>query len=1055
MLLSAVVAFSTGAENIVRNGNFMHGPSYNGSAMRIGKFDVGNRIRETQKNSGWHAAPFEGWWLFAEKGMDAQIEDAGNMLAMSGHGVLYSDPRPFEGESATLSFDVQTTDAGGTVSLDLLKRDGDRFQRLVSAMEKIVLPENTNGKFIRLSVTAKGTGSLLASLKLALERGTVVLDNVQIEAGETVSAFRPRPGEWLELAVDDFPKEDLPRYYADGGKGKPAGARMLTVTNRSGAPLSGTLNVYLDRWNEAGRTLLKSFALQSLAPNEHVSVPFEPGKLPNDAWIVLAELLRDGKTVVGKDIFQSKNTGNGRIGEHMLDAYNGMCLCVFPPVAPAETFGVGNGMVGIGQWWSGVELRNAVLAREANLVGLGPMSAPYRCAVAGAQSFEGTWIDAASENSARNNPATRNALDIFNPDAKEELKERAEKIGRTLATGPGVNGFKLRNESPYFNGGVICPTPSADAAFREWCRNRYGTLDILNRHWGTSYRSWDEVEQIVSARMAGKHSAQEKQGAAAIDWYANLGRIGDEVVSLMKRNPGRAMDWNRWRTAASLELYGNFIDEIRRYDQETLIGNNFCWPNFWPQIAMPFYRKSGIAMLDLQYAAGHGVDLGNSDEMIDILEMAESTVPGKPIWGIEVYVQPSFPDDFPALQNWGLLAHGMTNNLVFAWEPYSDHGPKAFASGPGSWKLPGAKPMWFLIDTDGSKLPLWYSNLKSAKEIAAFHQKFDGLGLKRLNSRTGWYLPDDTSEFAILMTGNKPYSSKLVHSRVTTAAQLRMNGVTLNYLDDFRIPSMTVEHCDTILLPPSPVLTDAAASQLAAFVKSGGTLVLLGPCGGYDPWLNRRATFGGPAWSELGWLVPKHWKDIESFMNNFNTPSPDGLTSCEEFPPLPGAEILRGPDGREFARVRKWGKGRLIAATVYPNRYTSLTHAPGVLSGYMKWLIETANLKSNGNWIPDRENTPEDLKSRIGHGSPIVEVVVREKSPEERFVFILNQGGSGGGTIRIPVVSSSVKVENALTGEVIPGKIEDGAWQCHLDLAPWQYLVVRMVSEPASAPVRN
>ena len=71
------------------------------------------------------------------------------------------------------------------------------------------------------------------------------------------------------------------------------------------------------------------------APDEHVSVPFAPGKLPNDGWIVLAELLRDGKTVVDKDISQPKNTGNGRIGEHMLDAYNGMCLCAFPPVAPA------------------------------------------------------------------------------------------------------------------------------------------------------------------------------------------------------------------------------------------------------------------------------------------------------------------------------------------------------------------------------------------------------------------------------------------------------------------------------------------------------------------------------------------------------------------------------------------------------------------------------------------------------------------------------------------------------------------------------------------------
>lgn len=1061
LLLPIVAAvFSVHAENLVRNGDFSHGQQYNGSVMRYGNFDVGASSLARQEKSGWHVTPFEGWWLFAGKGMNAIVEDAGNMLAMSGHGILYSVPQPMNGGVATLSFDIKTDGASGTVSLKLLNREENKFLHSPNAEKQIAVPENTNGKFQRLQVTVAGTGKLLAGLEVALAHGKIVLDNVQIEAGNQASAFRPRPGEWLEITVDDFTPESLPRWYADGGEGKKAGVRTLSVTNRSGEPLSGTLNLYLDHWERGGKTLFSSLQLNCLEPGKSISVPFEPGKLSGDGYVVLAELIQNGKPVVSREIFNPKNTACGNIGEHMLSGYNGLRFGIFPPVTPAKTFGVGNGMIAQGQWWGGVAHDNLLLARQANLVGLGPMSSAldddvlFSSAIAGAQRFEGIWVDTESKNPALNNPGTRNALDIFNPDSKRELKERANKVGQILASGPGINGLKLRNESTYFNGGRICPTLAADAAFRDWCRKRYGTLDVLNGHWGTSYHDWNQVEQIVSARMAKQPREEEKQGAAAIDWFANLGRLGDDAVTLMKQNPGRAMDWNRWRTAATLELFGDCIDEIRKYDRETLVGNNFCWPNFWPQVTMPFFRKSENAMLDVQYAAGNGSDLGNSDEMLDSLEMAESTVPGKPIWGIEVYIQPSFPAEFPALQNWGMVAHGMTNNLVFAWKPYSDHGPKEFASGPGAWKRPDAHPMWMLIDTDGTKLPLWYNNLKSAEEIAAFHKKYDGFSLKRLKSRTGWYLSYDTNEFVVMMTANRPYNSNLVHSRIVTAAQLRMNGVTLNYLDDDCLSSMTTQNYDTILMPPSPVMSDAAAGRLAEFVKDGGTLVLLGPCGVYDPWLNSRQTFGGKEWEELGWKVPALWKDFESFRESFNTPSLDGLTSCKNFPPLPDGESLRGSDGLELARSRKWGKGRIIAATVYPSRSSTLVHAPGVFSRYLKWLIAAADLKDNGHWVPDRENTPEDLKARIGYGSPIVEVVVREKSPQEKFAFVLNQGGSGSGTIRIPVGNVRVHAENAITGSVVPGNVENGEWQCRKNLVPWEYLIVRLILEKQEGMIR-
>lgn len=1064
---AAALIGSLHAENFIRNGGFEYGQIYNGSVMRTGKFDTANTIYSKQKAKLWRSTPFEGWWLnLPQPEMKGEVTAAPNAhqgkrtLKMTGGGALESDHRPVPGteKTVTLSFEIRTSGAAGTVFLNLTRETANMFQRPIVGSGKIRLPENTGGKFRRITLTAaipenrKRPEKLLASMRIELKSGSFELDSVQLEPGGTATEFKPRPGEWLGLKMDDFGTEHLPRYYADGKDVKKAGLRTLFLTNTAGFPLSGTLNIYLDQWRTPGKTKIGTVTLNQLPPGKSIGTGIEPGKLAADAYIVLAELIQDGKVTVSvKEVFDPKQTGNGSIGNHMLAQYNAMRLAVFPGVSKEKTFGVGNSMVGTNQHWAGFQLDNYTLARETGVVGLLGSAAEegqlYHCAIAGAQQFGGYWIDGASDNPACNNPAGRNLLDIFSDGGRAELKRRAENLGKKLALGPGVNGVKLRNESVYFNGGTLCPTPAADRDFREWCKQRHKTLADLNRNWGTEYKSWNEVTQVVSAKMAALAKTSEKKGAAAIDWFASMGKMGTDTVALMKQNPGQAMDWLRWRTDSSLRMYREFIETAKKYDGTTLYGTNLCWPNFWPQMAMRFYRFSDAPMLDLQYSAGHGKDLGNSDEMLDMLEMAESTVPGKPIWGIEVYVQPSFPDAFPALQNWAMVAHGMTNNLVFAWKPYSDHGPSAFRSGPRSWEAPKSWPMWMMIDVDGTKLPLWDSNLRSAKEIAAFHGKYDGLSLKRLKSRIGWYLSPDTAELSIFHTANKPYASRLTSSRITPAAMLRMNGVTLNYLDDETLSSIMERKYDTVLLPPSPVLSDRAAEQLAAYVKNGGTLVLLGPAGAYDPWLKLRPYFGGNAWKELNWSTPKHWKDIDNFIADFHAPAKDGLTVCTDQPPLPGGKSLTGADGREIARELQWGKGRIIAATVYPNRYSPLTHVAKPLGDYMKWLIKTAALTVNARWLPERENTEDDLKAKVGHGAPIVEIVIREKSPKEKFVFILNQGGAGNGTACIPVRGNKIQVENAITGEKIKGKIINGEWQYRMSAAPWQYLVLRISSK--------
>ena len=245
--------------------------------------------------------------------------------------------------------------------------------------------------------------------------------------------------------------------------------------------------------------------------------------------------------------------------------------------------------------------------------------------------------------------------------------------------------------------------------------------------------------------------------------------------------------------------------------------------------------------------------------MIEILEMAESAMRDKPILGREIYVQPHYPAEMTALQNWAMVAHGMRANLVFGWKPYSDHGQKVFNAGPRAWeRKEDSVPMWMIIDTDGTRLPAYEGVKRSAEEIAAFHAKYDGLSIKRMRGRVAVYLSDETSMYTMLKTGDRPYNEeRLCHTRDWLADELRLAGVRIEYLDDEVIGELTSTEYDIVVIPPMPRIAPGPAAQLAAFEHAGGRIIRLE---GVDPELIAKH----PELPRSAWFEPESGpRDVE------------------------------------------------------------------------------------------------------------------------------------------------------------------------------------------------
>ena len=412
------------------------------------------------------------------------------------------------------------------------------------------------------------------------------------------------PGDWISVRLDGFTTEELPALFENDG------VRQVIVRHEvpniagvhgpKGFPFPnwGDLTVTLRSWDGAFSRVLGTQKTGCWGFGQERRFPLSFKGLKPGAYLVVAEM---PPHIRAEGVFNPTNTGSGAIGLPMLYGRNAMRFAIYPKTDPHRVFGVGNRMIHTGKWWTGYQLANTLEARDLQPVCVSDGDS-FQNAILGAYRVEHTTVDSAGPTNVPhlNNPVAR-MLDIFSPTGRVELVRRGEETGRRLAKDAGVLALALGGEKPSFNAGRVCPTEWADADFRAFCRARYtNDLAAANRVWGRTFTDWREVRQPIYGVQS---AATEKTGAAAIDWYANMGNMSDEFVKEINRpeNVEFAMDWYRWITKASIEMYATYADAARRHDRKTLYTNNYCWPNFFAHLCLPTWRRLDAAALDFQY----------------------------------------------------------------------------------------------------------------------------------------------------------------------------------------------------------------------------------------------------------------------------------------------------------------------------------------------------------------------------------------------------------------------------------------------------------------------
>jgi beta-galactosidase len=360
------------------------------------------------------------------------------------------------------------------------------------------------------------------------------------------------------------------------------------------------------------------------------------------------------------------------------------------------------------------------------------------------------------------------------------LSERiVAKIGEHYANHPQVIGWQIDNEL----GGNDCRCDKCRHGYQEWLQTRYGSLEEINRGWGTHFwgqrlSSWDQIP-----------IPDERTG----EWQIS--------------NPSASLDWQRFTSQQCVDFLARQVRLLRDViPQSQFITHNFMGLHSsidYYRLAEPLdfvswdnYPKLSPAP---QYDAALSADVmrGLKDQNFLIMEQTAGPL------GWYTFTRSPQPGEIRRIC-YQQLAHGADGQLWFRWRSCTV----------------GREQYWHgLLGHDGEPNRRFHEAAKVAEE---FHRLAPKLAGTTVHAEVG-ILYDFDSIWALQIQNGYPGAS---HQDAIRRYYYPLYRAGVNV--DIVRPGANLSKYKLVLAPHLHVLPDALANQLVEYVRSGG--VLLADC---------------------------------------------------------------------------------------------------------------------------------------------------------------------------------------------------------------------------------
>ncbi len=360
----------------------------------------------------------------------------------------------------------------------------------------------------------------------------------------------------------------------------------------------------------------------------------------------------------------------------------------------------------------------------------------------------------------------------------------SERITRAMAEHykdhPNVIGWQTDNEF----GGTDCRCDRCRARFQDWLRRKYGTLDELNRAWGTHFwglkvQAWGEITIPDS-------------------------REGEWAIS----NPSASLDWMRYTSWLNVEFQADQLRIIRDLCPEhQFVTHNFMglfqdmdyyelakdldfvsWDNY-PVFAN--WEKPGIS-----YGASFAADLMRGLKRKNFWIMEQSAGP----LGWETFSRNPRPGEIRKIA-YQQLAHGADAQIWFRWRTCTA----------------GREQYWHgLLGHDGKPGRRYQEAARVAKEYAGLADLLAGTTVKSDVAVVYDYDSLWALRFQPGFRGNSFQGAVGRYQRALFRAGVNVDMVR---------PGSDLSGYKLVLTPALHVLPDDLAEQLVAYVEAGGVLL--------------------------------------------------------------------------------------------------------------------------------------------------------------------------------------------------------------------------------------
>ena len=352
----------------------------------------------------------------------------------------------------------------------------------------------------------------------------------------------------------------------------------------------------------------------------------------------------------------------------------------------------------------------------------------------------------------------------------------SERITRAMAAHfagtPNVIGWQTDNEF----GGPVCYCDSCRAEFQRWLRAKYGTLDDLNRAWGTHfwghcYALWSEIQIPVEG---GSHNP-----SACLDWqrccsWLNVRFQRDQVRILRELCPRHFVTHN---------FMGLFSD-LNYYDLAADL-DHVSWDNY------PVWGAPGV-----RYGAAAAADVSRGFKKKNFWIMEQTAGPGG--WGS--FGRNPRPGEIRSIA-YQQVAHGADAMIWFRWRTCTA----------------GREQYWHgLLGHDGRPLRRYREAATTARE---FHVLAGQLADTTVQAQVAM-IYDFESIWALRFQPGfaKNDYHQAMHRYYNALFRAGVNVDMIKPGDDF-------SNYRALLAPDLFILPDELAKRLSAYVKKGGVLL--------------------------------------------------------------------------------------------------------------------------------------------------------------------------------------------------------------------------------------